>query len=135
MNQSLSLLARILMAAIFVISGVSKVTGFREAVHMSAAAGVPAPALAIACALVIEIGCGIALLAGWHTGKACLILFLYLIPVTLVFHARLASPIQSRVQLTEVLKNLAIMGGLLRFYIGSSGARALSIPGLGRRAA
>jgi hypothetical protein len=48
---------------------------------------------------------------------ASLALFLFLIPTTLVFHA-------ARMQTIEVLKNLAIMGGLLRFYLDASGEAA-----------
>ena len=133
MNQSLNLLARILMAAIFIISGIGKITGFREAVHMAAATRLPAPEVAIACAAAIELLCGAALLLGWRVALASLVLFLYLIPVTILFHASKAG--QSHAQLIEVLKNLAIMGGLLRFYLSSLGARLMPLPSFGRRAA
>ena len=56
---------------------------------------------------------GLALLLGFHTRAAALLLFLYLIPTTLVFHNFWAyPPEQQQLQMIMFLKNLAIMGGL-----------------------
>ena len=77
-------------------------------------------------AIAVELGAGLAFLLGWQVRWASLGLFLYLIPTTLIFHAlHLADPAQSRTQIVEVMKNLAIMGGLLKFYADAS-------PGVGR---
>src|SRR6185503_4111623 len=110
MNKYLNPLSRTLVALIFIISGFGKVAGFRETVAMAGPAGLPLPTIAIALAVLIEVGAGVALLAGWQVRWASLALMVFLIPATLVFHAaHLGDPTQGRMQMVEVLKNLAIM--------------------------
>jgi uncharacterized membrane protein YphA (DoxX/SURF4 family) len=55
-----------------------------------------------------------------------LVLFLFLIPTTIIFHlAHIHDPEQGQMQMIQVMKNLAIMGGLLKFYLTGAGACAL----------
>src|SRR5882724_4483659 len=117
MNKNLNLLSRFLLAAIFVVSGCGKIANFHGMVAMASSAGLPLPAFAIAIAALVEIIAGLALLVGWQVRWASLTLIAFLIPATLVFHAaHLGDAGQSSLQMVEVLKNLAIMGGLLKFY-------------------
>src|SRR5438105_4122644 len=117
MNKYLNLLSRFLIAAIFVVSGCGKVANFQGMVAMAGSAGLPLPAFAIAVAALVEIIAGLALLAGWQVRWASLALIVFLIPTTLVFHAsHLGDAGQANLQMIEVLKNLAILGGLLKFY-------------------
>jgi putative oxidoreductase len=98
-------------------------------VTVASSAGLPLPAVSIAIAAVIEIAGGLALLAGWQVRWASLALVIFLIPATLLFHAaHLGDPGQGRTQMVEVLKNLAIMGGLLKFYVDASGKGASVVP-------
>ena len=121
MNKYLNPLSRALIAVIFLISGIGKVINFQQMVGYASSAGLPLPALAIAIAAVVELVAGVALIAGWQVRWASLALFVYLIPATLVFHAaHLGDPAQRQMQMIEVLKNLAIMGGLLKFYVDAS---------------
>src|SRR6266566_5305454 len=121
MNQYLNPLSRALLAAIFVVSGFGKIAGFHETVAMAGAAGLPLPAVSIGIAVLVEIAGGLALLAGWQVRWASLSLIAFLIPATLLFHAaHLGDPAQSRMQMVEVMKNLAIMGGLLKFHADAS---------------
>jgi len=69
---------------------------------------------------VIELGGGLLMIAGLKARWAALIIFLWLIPVTLVFHfADYNQAVQQRqamnamIQQIMFLKNLAMMGGLL----------------------
>jgi putative oxidoreductase len=114
MYKYLNLLSRALVAAIFLFSGFGKITGFQAMVAIAGSAGLPLPTFAIGIAIAIEIAGGLAILLGWQVRWASLVLFLFLIPTTLVFHA-------AKMQTVEVLKNLAIMGGLLRFYVDAAG--------------
>src|SRR5712692_2172229 len=121
MNKSLNFLSRALIALIFLISGFMKVANYQAMVGMGASAGLPLPSISIALAACVEIAAGLALVAGWQHRWASLALFLYLIPATLIFHAaKLGDPAQAQMQMVEVLKNLAIMGGLLKFYVDAS---------------
>ena len=121
MNKYLNPLSRALVAAIFLVSGLGKIAGFHDTVAMAGSAGLPLPAFSIGIAALVEIAGGLALLAGWQVRWASLALIAFLIPATLVFHAaHLGDPVQSRMQMVEVMKNLAILGGLLRFYADAS---------------
>ena len=107
------LAGRILLSVLFLISGIFKVLGYSQIVGYAAAKGLPLPHIAIACAAVIELGCGLAILAGFQARMAAWILILYLIPVTFFFHNFWAA--QGTAQQTEMvnfLKNAGIMGGL-----------------------
>src|SRR5262249_7044516 len=130
MNRYLNPLSRALVALIFIVSGFGKVMGFNETVAYASAAGLPLPTVSIAIAALIEIAGGFALLAGWQVRWATVALLVFLIPTTLVFHAaHLRDLGQGRMQLVEVLKNLAIMGALLKFYVDAAEKEA---PGVTR---
>jgi len=117
-------IARALLALIFILSGLSKVTGFSQNVGFAASQGLPLPQVGVAGALIVELIGGFALLAGFYTRTVALVLFLYLIPTTLIFHVQnLSAPGQEgQMQLIQVMKNLAIMGGLLKFFLDGAGA-------------
>jgi len=130
MNKYLNAISRALVAVIFLLSGFSKIAGFQQTVGIAAGAGLPLPAVSIAIAALVEIVAGLAFLVGWRVRWTSLALFLYLIPATLIFHAaHMGDPTQGRMQMIEVLKNLAIMGGLLKFYVDASG----EAPGMAAR--
>jgi putative oxidoreductase len=108
------LAGRILMSVMFLISGFFKIGGYTQLVGYAAAKGVPMPGVAIACAAVLELAGGLAILAGFQTKIAAWLLFLYLIPVTFLFHNFWA--LQGAAQqdnMIHFLKNVAIMGGLV----------------------
>jgi putative oxidoreductase len=80
----------------------------------------------LAAAAVVEIAGAVALIVGFKTRYAALLLALYLVPVTLVFHDFWAfTGMERKAQLINFLKNVAIGGGLV--YVAAAGARALSL--------
>lgn len=108
------LAGRILLALLFVLSGIQKFAAWSQTAAFMEAQGVPAAPLFLALAALIEIGGALAIMTGTFTRPAALLLFLYLIPVTLVFHNFWAlEGAERQVQLVNFLKNLSIMGGLL----------------------
>jgi len=120
------LLGRILVSAVFILGGVGKIMGFSMEEGMAAAKHLPMPAVALAIALVIELVGGLAILVGLFTRFTAWILFLYLIPVTFLFHNFWALEGMDRIDnMIHFEKNLAIMGGLL--FLATFGAGALSI--------
>jgi putative oxidoreductase len=120
------LAGRVLLALIFVISGFGKITGFEGTVGYIASKGLPLPQLGAIIAIVIELGAGLLLLAGWQARWAATALFLFLIPTTLLFHDFWSyTGSQARMQQIQFMKNLAIMGGML--YVMAFGAGALSV--------
>jgi putative oxidoreductase len=105
----LDVLGRVLLCLVFVQSALGKLSGFGAVAARLRTMGLPLPELLLAGA-VLAMGVGSALvISGWRRGLGAVLLLVFLIPATLVFHTALDDP-QERIQL---FKNLAIMGGLL----------------------
>lgn len=120
------LIGRILICPVFIISGVSKVIFFSMMTGVVAAAHLPLPKVSLVCAMTIEILGGLAILTGFHTKVTAWIVFLFLIPTTLLFHNFWAMQGPARQgNMGEFEKNLAIMGGLLILATFGPGAFSL----------
>lgn len=110
-----ALLGRILLATIFILSGLQKIPNWDATAGMMGDKGLPMAEVLLALTVLIEVGAGLLLAAGVWTRWASLGLFLYLVPVTLVFHDFWSYGGTARqMQAINFLKNLAIMGGLLQ---------------------
>jgi len=107
------LVGRMLLSAIFIISGISKIFGWSGSSAYMAAKGMPLVSFFLLMALLLELLGGFSILVGFQARLSALALFLYLIPTTVIFHNFWASPAaQQQLQMIMFLKNLAIMGGL-----------------------
>jgi putative oxidoreductase len=107
-------LGRVLLSVIFILSGLGKLPHFHDIAGMMAAKGIPLASVALVLTLFIEIGGGLLVLTGYKAQYAALVMALWLIPVTLVFHHFWGIPAeQQQDQTVHFLKNVAIMGGLL----------------------
>jgi putative oxidoreductase len=105
---------RAFLGALFLISGVGKIFGFSYMAGWMASSGLPAASLLLAATIVIEVGGGLLLITGYKARLAALVIALFLIPVTVVFHAFWSADAASfQNQLTQFLKNLSILGGML----------------------
>jgi putative oxidoreductase len=105
---------RVLLSAIFILSGLGKLPHFHDVAGMMAGKGIPLASVALVITLLIEIGGGLLLLTGFKAKYAAPVIVLWLIPVTLVFHHFWGIPAeQQQDQMVNFLKNVAIMGGLL----------------------
>lgn len=116
MNVSNKLFAtgRALLGALFFVSAITKILGFSYVSGWIASAGLPLPDLVLAATIAIELVGGLMLITGWHARWAALGLAVFLVPVTLVFHAFWSADQASfNDQLTAFLKNAAIFGGML----------------------
>jgi putative oxidoreductase len=128
LQNPLSLISRIFLALLFVPAGFSKLTGFAGTVGYIASKGVPLPEVCAAIAIVVELGLGLALLAGFKTRWAALAIGLFTLVITFIFHNFWAVPAeQVMMQQMNFFKNLAIVGGL--FSIAAWGGGAWSIDG------
>lgn len=112
-----ALVGRILVALIFIISGVGKITGYAGTAGYMASKGLPLVDVLLPLTILIELGGGLLIALGWKVRWAAAAIFLFMIPVTLVFHnpAGLA-PAEAQQQMIELLKNLSIMGGMLCLF-------------------
>jgi putative oxidoreductase len=115
------ILGRTLMAAIFILSGGSKLAAPAATIGYIASVGLPFPALALAVAILVEIVGGLALIAGWRVRAVASTLAAFSIVTALAFHADLAD----QNQFIHFFKNLAMAGGLLQvaaFGAGRAGS-------------
>jgi len=124
-NKFGPVVGRILIALIFLLSGFGKLTGFAgTAGYMASKMPMSGTLidLLLVITIIVELGGGIALVLGFKARLAALMLFLWLIPVTLIFHDFWAAPAdQAMVQQIMFLKNLAIMGGMLMILANGPG--------------
>jgi putative oxidoreductase len=126
MNQNLqnftALAGRILLALIFVLSGFNKITGFEGTLAYMSNAGLPFTNVLLVLTIMVELIGGLLIMLGWQTRWVALAVFLFLIPVTLVFHNPSANPAQAQQQMIHMLKNISIMGGMLHLFAFGAGA-------------
>ena len=125
-SSAVPFIGRIFMSSVFLAFGALKFTAFAYYVQLVAGRGMPLPQAAIVCAAVLEILGGLAILVGFQTRITSWILFVYLIPTTLLFHNYWA--LQGMLRATmeaHFFKNMAIMGGLL--FLANWGAGPYSI--------
>lgn len=116
----LALIGRVLLALIFVLSGFQKVTNFSGTANFMTMNGLPAVPVLLVLSILIELGGGLLIVAGFQTRWAALIIFLFMIPVTWTFHvhgyqmamAQNQMPM-AMMQKVNIIKNISIEGGLL----------------------
>ena len=115
------LIGRILIAAIFLISGLGKVTGYAGTQGYMEAMGVPGALLPAVIAL--EVLGALAIIVGWRTRLFAFLLGGFTLLSAVIFHRALGDQMQSIL----FLKNLAIAGGFL--FLLAHGAGAWSLDG------
>ena len=118
-RNAADLAGRILLASLFLITGLGKIASFTGTQAYMAAAGVPGELLPLVIAL--EIGGGLALIAGYRTRLVATALAVFTVIAGAVFHAGHADQMQQLM----FMKNLAIAGGFL--VLAARGAGAWSI--------
>jgi putative oxidoreductase len=122
-----ALVGRILLAMIFILSGYGKIVGFAGTAAYMAGKGVPFADLLAALSVAVELGGGLAIVIGWRAREAAALIFLWMIPVTLIFHNPLGlDPALAKQQMIHLEKNLSIMGGLLGLFAFGAGRYGLA---------
>jgi putative oxidoreductase len=120
------LLGRILLSTIFIMAGFNKITGFEGTAGYMASKGLPMTEVLLVLTILIELGGGLMILFGWQARWGATAIFLFLIPVTLVFHQFWAVEGQEAMQqFNSFFKNLAIMGGMAYIMVFGSGPLSL----------
>ena len=123
LQGSLALIGRLLLAAMFILSGFGKLGDPSGTIGYIASAGLPLPPVAYAVALAVEIGAGILLVLGYRARWVALILAAFTLASAIGFHTDFAD----QNQMIHFMKNLAITGGFLQ--IAAFGAGAFSLDG------
>lgn len=119
MNKYADLIGRILISAMFIISGIGKIShyaamqGYMESMHV--------PGMLLPLVILAEIGGGIAVVIGFKTRIAAFLLAGFCILSALIFHLNFADQAQS----INFMKNIAIAGGFL--FLVANGPGPLSM--------
>ncbi|WP_211443039.1 DoxX family protein [Collimonas humicola] len=120
-SPSFPFIGRLMMAAIFLVSGAGKIAAPAMTIGYIGAMGLPFPTLGFAVAVAVEIGGGLLLAFGFQTRITALMLAVFSVVTGLVFH----HAIGDQNQLFNLLKNIAMAGGLLQFMTFGPGAFSL----------
>lgn len=115
------LIGRVLIAAIFLLSGFGKLTAPAATAGYIAAVGLPLPYLGVATAILVELVGGLLLVVGYQTRLVALAMAAFSIATALFFHSALGD----QNQFIHFFKNIAMAGGLLQ--VVAFGAGSLSV--------
>lgn len=119
MNNNITLLiARVLLAVLFIIAGLNKLGGIEGTAGYIGSVGLPFPTLLAWGTAFFEVIAGLAILAGFKTQWAAYALTAFCIASAIIFHNGFADPSQ----MNAMLKNFALAGGFLALSVAGAGA-------------
>ncbi len=128
MNNNLLLLARLLIAALFLPAGIQTLFNIPGAASYFAGLGLPYPTLAAWGVGLVETVGGVLLLAGYQTRAAALGLAAFTGAAAFIGHYGQGADATLRLMHSQMFwKDIAIAGGLLA--LAASGAGLLSVNG------
>ena len=110
------LAGRILLALLFLLSGLGKLGAYSDTAAYMASQGVPGALLPLVIAT--EVGGAIAIIVGWRTRIVAFLLAGFTLLSALIFHSNLAD----QIQMIMFFKNVAIAGGFLLLVANGAGA-------------
>jgi len=103
------LVGRILLVLIFIQSGVGKIGNFAGTAQYMAKFGMPYTTFFLLGSIFLELVGSITIVLGFLTRWGALLLIVFLIPTTLIFHTNLAD----HMQMIHFMKNVSMLGGCL----------------------
>ena len=110
----MTLVGRLLIAALFVVSGIWKVTHFSTTAAYMVRIGMPSGEAAAVLAILIEVIGGLLLAIGWRQRWTTVLLATFVVVATGFGHRFWeVDPARFFGEMNNFLKNLAIVGGLL----------------------
>ena len=120
-SDTAALVGRLFFSSMFLLLGYGKLTGYAGTVSYMGSLGLPAPGLFTVLAIIIEIGAGLLVLAGFKTRLVSLGLAIYVLVSAFIGHSQLGDLNQFQ----HFMKNMAIVGGSLAFVAFGGGAYSL----------
>jgi putative oxidoreductase len=114
-QRAMLLAGRALLGLYFILPGISKITGFAGMSEYMAAHGVPFVPVLLVLTILLQIGCGASLLAGFRTGLMAFVLAGLTLVISLYMHDfwNMEEGLQRGHEMQNFIKNMAIMAGLL----------------------
>ena len=124
-SNVLTLLGRVMLAAIFILAGYGKLMGYNDVAKYAATTGYMAangvPGAVLPLVIAAELGGGLLILLGFQTRIIALVLAAFTLVAAAMFHYRPAD----QMQMTNFMKNIAIAGGFL--LLAAHGAGVYSV--------
>ena len=117
----LPLAARVCLCLIFLKAGISHLLAFNSTVEMMTNKGLPISNVLLLFTVVFQLWGGVSLLLGYKVKIGSVLLIVFLIPATVIFHNPIADPSE----INNFLKNIGLIGGLLMFIYSGSGALSI----------
>jgi putative oxidoreductase len=114
-------IARVLLATIFVFSGIGKLLAPAATIGYIQSVGLPFATLGLIAAIAVELGGGLLLALGYKTRAVAFVLALFSLATAVLFHGAVGD----QNQLIHLLKNVAMAGGLLQVVAFGAGAYSL----------
>ncbi len=111
------LIGRILLALIFLKSGMGKIENFSGTAQYMAGYGMPCPSFFLVGAIFFELIGSISVILGLFTRLGAILILIFLVPTTLIFHNIFADP----KMMIHFMKNASIFGGFLILLAGGAG--------------
>ena len=109
-----ALVGRILLAALFIISGFGKIGGFDGTAGYIASKGLPMPQVLATLTILVELGGGILLAVGWKARWAALAIAVFTLLAAILFHNFWTVTGPARMgEFNNFWKNISIVGGML----------------------
>lgn len=118
--------ARVLLATMFVLSGINKFGNLGGTAGYIASGGLPLASVLAPIVAALELFGGLALIIGFQTRWAALLLGLFTLAASVTFHAFWAvAPEQAFVQQLMFMKNLGVAGGMFLLFAFGPGAASI----------
>jgi len=120
------LIARVLLALMFLLAGLSKFGGLEGTAGYIASTGLPMAQLLAIGTAAFEVGAAVLLIVGWQARWAALALAVFTLLASVLFHNFWAMPAeQQMMQQLMFMKNLSVVGGLLAVFAFGAGTLSL----------
>lgn len=116
---------RLLIASMFVISGLNKLNNYSNTAGWMDSMGVPGSLLPLVIAL--EVLGGVAIMIGWQTRITAILFAGFCVMSAVLFHANFSD----QNQMIPLMKNISIAGGFLFLVVHGAGAYSLDNRGKG----
>ncbi|MDG3006818.1 DoxX family protein [Paludisphaera mucosa] len=122
-----SVAGRVALSTIFLLSAVgNKIPNFNQVSDLLGSKGLPAPKFLLLGAIAFLVAGSLSVIAGWKTRLGALLLFLFLLPTTYLFHDFWNHPGQEgQEQMIQFMKNLSMAGAMLFLIANGGGAWSL----------
>jgi len=117
----MTLIGRVLLVLIFLNSGIGKIGDFQGTAQYMAKFGMSNITLFLIGAIVFEVIGSLSVILGYFTRLGTLLILIFLIPATLIFHTNFSD----RVQMIMFMKNLSMFGGCLILFAMGPGRLSL----------